>query len=70
MVRDHPRGAGYHKGRRSEGLKGQGGDDAHCSVMLIGDVVAAFLGIDAEQKSLEDIAQPLSAARTSPTAQR
>jgi MFS family permease len=35
-------------------------------VMLIGGVVAAFLGIDAEQKSLEDIAQPLSAARPSP----
>ena len=35
-------------------------------VMLIGGVVAAFLGIDAEQQSLEDIAQPLSAARPSP----
>jgi MFS family permease len=35
-------------------------------VMLIGGVVAAFLGIDAEQKSLEDIAQPLSTARPSP----
>jgi MFS family permease len=34
-------------------------------VMLIGGVVAAFLGIDAEQKSLEDIAQPLSARRPS-----
>jgi MFS family permease len=32
-------------------------------VMLIGGIVAAFLGVDAEQKSLEDIAQPLSAAR-------
>ena len=35
-------------------------------VMVIGGVVAIFLGIDAEQKSLEDIAQPLSAARPSP----
>jgi MFS family permease len=34
-------------------------------VMLIGGVVAAFFGIDAEQKSLEDIAQPLSAVRPS-----
>jgi hypothetical protein len=31
------------------GLKGQGGDDEHCSVILIGGVVAALLGIDAEQ---------------------
>jgi MFS family permease len=30
-------------------------------IMLIGGVVAIFLGIDAEQKSLEDIAQPLGA---------
>ena len=36
------------------------------AVMLIGGVVAAFLGIDAEQKSLEDISQPLSSARPSP----
>ena len=35
-------------------------------VMIIGGVVAIFLGIDAEQKSLEDIAQPLSATRPSP----
>ena len=35
-------------------------------VMLAGGVVAAFLGLDAEQKSLEDIAQPLSAAAPSP----
>jgi MFS family permease len=34
-------------------------------VMLTGGIVAAFLGVDAEQKSLEDIAQPLSAARPS-----
>jgi MFS family permease len=34
-------------------------------VMLAGGIVAAFLGVDAEQKSLEDIAQPLSAARPS-----
>jgi MFS family permease len=37
-------------------------------VMLIGGIVAAFLGIDAEQKSLEDIAQPLSAARPTQSA--
>ena len=36
------------------------------SVMVLGGVVAAFLGVDAEQKSLEDIAQPLSAAGPSP----
>jgi MFS family permease len=35
-------------------------------VMVAGGLVAAFLGIDAEQKSLEDIAQPLSATRPSP----
>ncbi len=35
------------------------------AVMIIGGVVAAFLGLDAEQKSLEDIAQPLSATRPS-----
>jgi len=35
-------------------------------VMIIGGVVAAFLGVDAERKSLEDIAQPLSAAGPSP----
>jgi hypothetical protein len=34
--------------------------------MIVGGIVAAFLGVDAEQKSLEDIAQPLSAARPSP----
>jgi MFS family permease len=31
------------------------------SVMIVGGAVAAFLGVDAEQKSLEDIARPLSA---------
>jgi MFS family permease len=35
-------------------------------VMISGGLVAAFLGVDAEQKSLEDIAQPLSATRPSP----
>jgi MFS family permease len=35
-------------------------------VMIFGGVVAAFFGIDAEQKSLEDIAQPLSTTRPSP----
>ncbi len=34
--------------------------------MVIGGVVEIFLGIDAEQQSLEDIAQPLSA--TTPVA--
>jgi MFS family permease len=33
-------------------------------VMAIGGVVAAFLGVDAEGKSLEDIATPLSVQRT------
>jgi hypothetical protein len=32
-------------------------------IMLIGVVVAIFLGIDAEEKSLEDIAQPHGAGR-------
>jgi hypothetical protein len=32
--------------------------------MILG-VIAAFLGVDAEQRSLEDIAQPLSATRPS-----
>ena len=31
-------------------------------VMAIGGLVAIFFGVDAEQKSLEDIAQPLSAS--------
>ncbi len=35
-------------------------------VMIVGGVVAAFLGVDAEQRSLEDIAQPLSTSRPSP----
>ena len=35
-------------------------------VMLLGGIIAAFLGVDAEQRSLEDIAEPLSAARPSP----
>jgi MFS family permease len=34
-------------------------------VMVLGGIVAIFFGIDAEQKSLEDIAQPLSASRPS-----
>ena len=29
-------------------------------VMILGGVVAAFLGVDAEGKSLEDVATPLS----------
>ena len=32
------------------------------ALMIAGGVVAAFLGVDAEQRSLEDIAQPLTAA--------
>jgi MFS family permease len=35
-------------------------------VMAIGGVVEIFLGIDAEQRSLEDLAQPLSATGPSP----
>ncbi len=34
------------------------------AVMVIGGVVAAFLGVDAAQKSLEDIATPLSVQRS------
>ena len=34
-------------------------------VMVLGGLVAIFFGVDAEQKSLEDIAQPLSATRPS-----
>ena len=30
--------------------------------MIMGGIVAAFLGVDAENKSLEDIAEPLTAA--------
>jgi MFS family permease len=33
-------------------------------IMFIGGVVAWFLGVDAEQKSLEDIAPPIAAAET------
>jgi MFS family permease len=33
------------------------------AVMVLGGVVAAFLGVNAEQKSLEDVALPLSARR-------
>ena len=35
------------------------------ALMIIGGIVAAFLGVDAENKSLEDIAQPLTAADAS-----
>ena len=35
-------------------------------VMILGGIIAAFLGVDAERRSLEDIAEPLSAARPSP----
>ncbi len=37
-------------------------------VMFIGGVVEIFLGIDAEQQSLEDVATPLSAVTTRPRA--
>jgi hypothetical protein len=30
--------------------------------MIIGGIVAAVLGVDAENKSLEDLAEPLTAA--------
>jgi MFS family permease len=33
-------------------------------VMVVGGIVAAFLGVDAEQRSLEDIATPLSVQRS------
>jgi MFS family permease len=36
------------------------------AVMIAGGLVAAFLAVDAEQRSLEDIASPLSAVRPSP----
>jgi hypothetical protein len=36
-------------------------------VMVIGGIVEAFLGIDAEGKSLENITKPLTAATTTPT---
>ena len=32
-------------------------------VMIVGGLVAAFLGVNAEQKSLEDVAMPLSMRR-------
>ena len=35
-------------------------------VMIVGGLVEIFLGVAAESKSLEDIAQPLSATRPSP----
>jgi MFS family permease len=37
------------------------------ALMAIGGLVAAFLGVDAEQKSLEDIASPLTAVRARAT---
>jgi MFS family permease len=37
------------------------------AVMIVGGLVAAFLGVAAEQKSLEDVALPLSARRTGTT---
>jgi len=39
-------------------------------VMILGGTVAAFLGVDAERKSLEDIAQPLSAVGPSGPSRR
>lgn len=32
--------------------------------MVLGGLAEVFLGVDAEQKSLEDVAEPLSAERT------
>jgi MFS family permease len=37
------------------------------AVMIVGGLVAAFLGVNAEGKSLEDVALPLSARRTGTT---
>ncbi|MFL6113947.1 MAG: MFS transporter [Catenulispora sp.] len=37
------------------------------AVMVVGGVIAAFLGVSAEQKSLEDVALPLSAVRRGTT---
>mgnify|MGYP001757674643 CR=1 FL=1 len=34
------------------------------AVMIVGGVIAYFFGIDAEMKSLEDVADPLSRTRT------
>ena len=34
------------------------------ALMLVAAVVAALWGVDAEQESLEDVAEPLSATRT------
>jgi len=33
------------------------------AVMVLGGLVEVFLGVDAENKSLEDVATPLSAVR-------
>lgn len=38
------------------------------AVMAVGGVVEAFIGIDAEGKSLEEVATPLSAVTTRPRA--
>jgi hypothetical protein len=38
------------------------------AVMILGGVVAAFLGVPAERRSLEDIASPLSLVRKVPGA--
>ena len=37
------------------------------AVMMVGGIVEIFLGIDAEQKSLEDISLPLSALNSGPS---
>jgi hypothetical protein len=34
------------------------------AIMIIGGLVAWFIGVDSEQQSLEDIARPLSATKT------
>jgi MFS family permease len=36
---------------------------AGAAIMIIGGLIAWFFGVDAERKSLEDIAEPLSAAK-------
>lgn len=38
------------------------------SVMRVGGLVEVFLGIDAENRALEDVATPLSGATTRPRA--
>jgi hypothetical protein len=53
----HPRGGGSDRGPLFGGyLLGAG-------VMIVGGLVAAFIGVSAESKSLQDVATPLSLRR-------